>query len=229
MSDQSSASSRTPFEILQFRVAEAYWIWKVWKQLYMVGQGGIQEAEERMDVLNRFGVNFFRMLKGSLLQDVILRVCKWTDPEATQVRGVERPNLSLANALANAKSSLTPEQACKAEALLKKFKSVTPGLVQRRHWLYAHDDFNVATGKEDVPKVSDTDVDIALQCAVDLMTVLDPKSADVEFGYGETIAIGDGNSIVEAMRYAKRWVKHCRRYGRALDWDGVPGTDEKPL
>jgi hypothetical protein len=203
----------TPFEILQFRVAEAHWRWKIWKQLFAGTRSNQDEVEQRISLMNRTASAFFTVIQQILLDDVIARVCKLLDPGVQGPK--KRENLSLESAISRASKRIEGEKLAAATEQLKKFKVAALPLVEHRNWRIAHDDFLVAIGEEKVPAlVLDDAIDGALQSAELIMELLDPNMATNQFLYGQMIARGDGDSLLRALRYADQYRKECRAQGR---------------
>lgn len=202
---QPSPVPRTPFGMLQIRVAEAHWRWKVWKQIYMIGPGGPAEASERMAMLDSAAPDFFRMLREILLQDVALRLCKLVDAGEGGPSKNRRRNLSLASAFDDAQPRLDSDTAGKVAAMLVNFKAASEPLVKWRHWVFAHDDYEVATGAHTPPRLSDTHINEAMKAAAEIMRLLDPQGADCEFAYDQLIALGDGDSLLYHLRCAVKY------------------------
>lgn len=207
---QQPPKPQTPFNTLQFRVAEAHWRWKVWKQIYMLGPAGEAEARDRIAVLNGAAPAFFAMLRDILLQDVALRLCKLVDPREEGRKKKPRRNFSLASALEDAKPRLDPSTATQVSTMLDRFKLASEPLIRWRHWVFAHDDYEVATGAHTPPGLNDTHIDAALNAAVEIMRLLDPQAGNCEYAYDQLIALGDGDSLVFNLRCAKKYREECR-------------------
>lgn len=204
----------TPFRILQHRVAEAHWRWKVWKQLYMGKHADDAEALERVRLMNSWAPAFFTMLKSLLIEDVVLRVCKLADAPKGGPAKAKRRNLSLSAALVDAQSRLTLSEADRASSLIQAFRIAVEPMIKLRNWRIAHEDYDVATGVEDAPAFTDKDVETAMASAVGIMELLDPEFGIAEFGYKSMLANDDGDSLVYALRCAD--VYHKDRMAKQL-------------
>lgn len=194
-----SGVTKTPFQLLQFRVSEAHWRWKVWKQLFLADPAKLAEAKERQRIQNSAAPVFFAMLQDVILQDVVLRLCKLADAEEGGHRQNKRRNFSLSGALIDARDQLSPANSGAAEKAIQSFKAASTALIKWRHWKFAHDDYEVAVGGQALPKLAIADVDAAMKSAVEVMQLLDPNAAHTEFAYDGTIAFGDGDSIMYAL------------------------------
>lgn len=209
----NSEKPKTPFEKLQFRVAEAHWRWKVWKQLYMDDPAKPGEAAERIKLQDSTAPVFFAMLRQIILQDVVLRLCKLVDAEEGGPSKERRRNFSLRSALVDAQKWLSPTDAASAKLQIDKFYASSTPFIKWRHWDIAHDDYNVAIGAQLLPDVTDTDIDRAMNSAVEIMKLLDPNGASKAFMYDHMISTDDGDSIIYALRCAKQYNKERVKNG----------------
>lgn len=202
------------FKILQFRVADVYWRWKVWKQLFIADPSKPDDATEWQALMNSWAKNFFVMLHDVLLQDVVLRICKLFDPPIGGPKKAKRTSLSLAAARESAKNQL----AASAEAEIRKktfaLQRTAKPLEAWRNRLIAHDDELTATGASALPKLQLARIEQCLMQAAEIMMLLDPNSAQHAYQYDGMIAHGDGDSIKYAIRCAEQYKKECLAHGR---------------
>lgn len=205
----------TPFQHLQFRVSEAHWRWKVWKQLYLGDPSKPDELMQRHELMVSAAASFFAMLQNLLLDDVVLRICKLVDPEEGGPHKARRKNLSLRAAIAEASARLTPAALTEANALAHALDKLTEPFKTWRNWRGAHDDRLTAIGDEVLPPLPFADVDGSLNGAVKIMQLLDPLSPDNEHRYDWMIAPGDGEGLLYALRCARQYHKECIEQFRA--------------
>jgi len=205
----SEADKWSPFEILQFRVAEIHWRGKVWKQLFAGVRENEEDVEDRISLMNRSAEAFFTIVQQMLLDDIIARICKLLDPAEQGPQ--KRENLSLLSALERARDRIDNDAQAKAIELIDEFKRKSEPLIRRRNWRISHDDFLVATGTEKPPEfVLDESMDGALRSAEAIMNIFDPRFREVEYRYADMIAQGDGRAILRALRQADQYRKACR-------------------
>lgn len=213
MDKESTADPTTPFKKLQFRVADVHWRWKNWKQLFMCDPARSEETDDRFTLMDSVSPHFFILLKDVLLQDVALRLCKLIDPAESGPPKARRRNFSLLAALEDAKARpefLNPSQ---VQALVSKMKSSSTPLIQWRNWIFAHDDYEVATGAHEPSPLTDEHIESALRSAIEVMNLIDPQYGEVGFAYSEMIALGDADSLIQALRNAKKYeIEQIRRY-----------------
>jgi hypothetical protein len=197
------------FEILQFRVADVHWRWKVWKQLFTADPSKPDEAREWQGLMNSVARDFFVLLQDVLLQDVVLRICKLFDPPTGGPKQAKRTSLSLAAVRESAKGRLTAS----AEADIRKrtfaLQRTAKPLEAWRNRRLAHDDEQTATGASVLPMLQLARIEKALTQATEIMALLDPDSASREYQYDSMIAFGDGNALKYAIRCAAQYRKEC--------------------
>lgn len=209
-----SHAKYTPFEELQFRVSDVYWRWKVWTQLYMGDRANPEDVKERISLMNDMAPSFFDLLQKLLWKDVVQSICKLIDPAETRTKSGLRQNLSLESAVNDANPRLTASAAAEAKKLLSDLRKKSETLRDFRNWLIAHDDLLVATGVEARPEITSDNIEQSMATAVRIMTLLDPNFPKCVFEYGGMIANGDGNSLLQALRLAKKYRTESRAEGQ---------------
>lgn len=214
----SSPAVPDPFAILQHRVAEVHWRWKVWKQLYMSSESAIR-------LMNRAAPSLFAMIKDIMVEDVMLRLCKLADPP----EGAGRPNLVLARVLKQAASRLDKAELAAAMHAAHQLTQAIAPLRTIRNRRIAHEDHATTVGDDVLPKVSDAEVDQALARATALIELLDPKRELVHFAYNGMIAVGDGESLLYALECAEQYRSECLKRGvRPLSDAAARGLTASP-
>jgi len=200
--------------ILQRRVAEAYWRWKVWKQLFMKARGDRGEAKERLRVMNGMASDFFGMIHELLFSDIVVRICKLGDPRESNTPQGKRSNLTLEKLFNDADSRLSKAKKVRARKLLDRFKTDTTFFRLWRNRKEAHEDHLTATRIDLLPAIKLRSIDRVLKSAATILRVLDPAAPACEFAYDQMIAFGDGESMMFALRCAERYVLECREHGK---------------
>ncbi|HMN41409.1 MAG TPA: hypothetical protein PKE29_11235 [Phycisphaerales bacterium] len=203
----------TPFQWLQFSVADTHWRWRVWKQLFMASPEKPEEVAEWPKLMNSFAPVFFDMLDRLLFKDVVLSICKLVDPAESPTRQGPRRNFSLKAIALDEAARLGASKSDNAKSLIDAFVTTSQPLITWRNWSIAHDDYLVATGAEPLPPLTGTDVERAIASAVEIMTLLDATSATSEYRYDGMMAHGDGESIKYALRMAEQYRKECLAVG----------------
>lgn len=204
----------TEFELLQTKVAEAHWRWEVWKQLFVPDPDVPNDAIQRMELMNSIAPALFAMLHQVLFADVILCLCKLTDPKDSRVRGGTRDNLTIKAARHWAANRPTSRQQKGIDRRLAALdKTIKPFKTWRDRFV-AHDDHLTALGLASLPHLAGQKVERSLKRAREIMVLLDPHSKAVGYGYDSTVALGDGESLLYAMRCADRYHEECVAQGR---------------
>lgn len=184
------------FERLKLHVADTCWRWKTWKQLYMLNAKGEEDAKARMALMQRTAGVFFGTLKRVLLNDVILNVCHLADPPTTKVKGVDRENLSLENALRAQRALISTQAALEADLAFDEFKKSVQPLKVIRDKKISHTDKASLT---EPMAVRDAEIDLAIEAAIRMMEALDPNSPSVSYGYQDMIAHGDADALLHFL------------------------------
>jgi hypothetical protein len=202
------------FELLQRRVAEAHWRWKVWKQLFVPDPGVPNDAAQRLALMNSVAPALFAMMHRVLFADVILCLCKLADPKDSRVRGGIRDNLTIKAARQRAAARLTSrEQRVIDRRIAALDKTIMPFKLWRDRSV-AHDDHLTALGLASLPRLAGKKVERVLELVREVMVRLDPNSKTVDYSYDDSIALGDGTSLLDALRCAERYRKKCLAQGR---------------
>ncbi len=203
-----SKQEHTPFQFLQFRIAEAYWRWKVWKQLFLGDPSKPDELMQRHASMNSWAPSFFAMLQNLLLDDVILRICKLDDPEYLNPRHAnKRRNLSLEAAKAEALDRLEDASRRNVTKLIREFHKAARPLTTWRNRRISHEDHRTSVGQDVLPSIQLARIEACLSSATRVMRVLD--TSESEYGYEHLIAMGDGESVLYALRCADQYQKEC--------------------
>jgi hypothetical protein len=115
------------FHSIKGDVTNLHMYWKVYRQLFAVG-------EQRIALLNETGPLVFFILQHLLLDEVTLGICRLTDPPGAG----EKKNHSLPRLCA----SLTPEEmhAKELQSILKEIHSTSTPFRERRNRAIAHSD-----------------------------------------------------------------------------------------
>lgn len=209
------------FEGIKFRVAETYWLWKVWKQLSMARDSPVEDDLSQVALLNDFAPAFFRTVQRLLFNEVVVRICKLTDTPETTRKNRQTGEKEIKKTLSLQLAVKEPPQGCDPSRLMQArerldtlLKELIP-FKDRRNWLISHDDLAVIQGSLKPAPISDKDVDKALHGVVTACELLDPNWETVSFGYTQLIGMhGDGESVINALRLAHRYLKEHETDGQ---------------
>lgn len=199
----------SPFQWLQFRVAEANWRWRVWKQLFTGDPARQEEATEWCKIMNSTAPTLFATIKELCFEDVVMSIAKLADPAESSAKGGPRRNLSLKAIVNDEVAKIGEAKLENTMRLVKDFVGASRPLIVWRNWKIAHHDYLVATGDEPLPPLSVTDIEQALTSAVEIMTLLDPTSGTAEYRYREMITRDDGDTLKRVFRWAMQHRREC--------------------
>lgn len=188
----------SPFEILQHQLADVHLRWRFWKQLF------VSEDNENFNLMNVHAASFFWVVEQAMFDDVVLRLCRLADPAEAKGK-TPRPNLTLATAYEEAKPRLGAA-AAQVQTLMEELKDILGPLRSVRNRLIAHLDRATAMKAERLADIHFATVEKALDTATQIMQQLEPP--DRAFFYQETIAQGDGNDLLRALRRAEHYFRN---------------------
>lgn len=160
--------------------------------------------------MEKWGAGIFALIQDLLLHDVLLRLCKLTD----DMGAGPRTNLVLERVLEQAESWLTPAQFSEAKAKFGELRAAVKSLKEWRNKLIAHEDEQTAMGIRQLPAVRFAEISAAVDACEQILTAVDPNAEHTQFMYRHMISAGDGNSLIQVLRFAQAWRNHCLREGK---------------
>jgi hypothetical protein len=200
MGTNSGTTTPDPFRVLQHRVAEVHWRWKVWKQLFR------DSGEEGNRLMNSHAPSFFWLVERTLFDDIVMRLCKLVDPPKGGPPTARRTNLVLQWVFETAKTRLGTG-ARDVEKLLDELGRLTRTLRSWRNRAIAHEDERTTRRAEPLDSIPFGDIDRAISLAIEIMTGLEEE--DQAFLYDTMIAAGDGDSLLQSLRWAEKHVQEA--------------------
>ncbi len=172
--------------------------WKIVNQLF--------GTEEAVSVLNRAASFATRTIQDSLLDSVVLRITKLTDPAESQ--GGRVRNLSLEHLISILPSDAGEDLKSQLRARLENIQRITEDLRLRRNKQVAHRDRAYAIEPEELlPGVSVNSVEEALELIRAFM-----HQIQLHYGLGGTlyglVELGrDGEHLLTYLRWSQRFVQ----------------------
>lgn len=171
---------------------EVAWLhakWNQYRQLY-------GHSEERVDLLNRAGGHFFRIVQDALWDNVILHIARLTDP----IKSGRRDNLTLLRL-----PEVIPNASLKKEvkALIDTALSSSSFARDWRHRSLAHIDLELAlrTGANPLPGISREQVENTLLAFRSVLNKLDDMYWQSETAYEYFDAGGgEGDDVIYFIR-----------------------------
>ena len=194
------------FELLRYEVAWLHAKWVNYEQLFARGQ-------DRIATMNETAPGFFVVVSDSLTADLILGLCRLTDPEATG----KNENLTLdrlAKAIPPGLAKAIPPDGeprdfsvVVGEAVEKLRRSCSP-LRDWRNKRFAHSDFPTARNLEVLPTVSLQIIERSIAAVRVIMNAIEMHYLDSEFRYEEFTNLDDGDLLIfylnRALEYEER-------------------------
>jgi len=191
------------FENLRYEVTWLYSKWAIYSQLFCRG-------EEQLSFLDSMAPGFFVIIRDSLENELIVGLCRLTDPTTTG----RRENLTLA------RLAETLEEADIAKEFQSRLHKIDQACSPLREWRnrrLAHSDFPTALGQSQfpLPKVAWETIDSTLKSIGNLMNLVQIHFLDSEFGYESFTNLNDGEEIVFYLKEAQQHEEEER--SRALE------------
>jgi hypothetical protein len=209
---------KVAFEPLRYEIAWLHAKWSIYGQLFCRG-------EEQLDVLNSMARAFFLIVQDSLQNDLIVGLCRITDPPNTG----KRKNLTLSSLAEllkpveemqvkepereNGQGDESSELRDKEKELWRKFSNqleslghVCSPLREWRNRRLAHSDFPTAVGQHPDPlpeSVWDTIDEVLVRVRV-AMNMVEGHFLDSEFRYDLFTNLDDGEEVVRYLKEAQQ-------------------------
>jgi len=186
--------------------------WIMYRQLFAA-------TERRIALLNASASVFFRVIHDTLLDDVVLTICKLTDDRGTGARR----NAVLDELLHVETIRSRPEVLVTLTAQLTAVKNSTAPLRFVRNKRIAHRDFDTALASdEDLPGVSRTSVEDALRPMREAMNTAHSCFSHSELSY-QVFMSADGNALVETLK--RGLVFEQLEAQGTIAWDCLPHSE----
>lgn len=181
---------------------EVTWLhakWGEFRKLY-------GHSKERIDLLNQSAGFLFRVVQDVLLDDVLLHICRLTDPPANKPGSKNLSLLGLAKAIQDA------ALASKVRRLANEAASKADFARERRKKRLAHLDLEHALKRTatPLPGVSLQKIEDVLALFRKVLNALHHEYVKSTVKFEEVFSIGDAGALVRCLRRA-RHVKRQRR------------------
>ncbi len=186
--------------------------WNDYKTLYCTDDNTVQ-------LLGYAASFFFQIHREVLRDDIILTLCRITDPTASTVRGVRRNNLTIEYLI-----SIIPDADSTLKGTLKK-KKLLPIIKDRckkfrdhRNRRVSHYDLDTRLKRSDalLPGIGIVDADAALKSIADVLNVVELYYDNNEQSYAQGIyGSGDGSELIQFIEHEKELQKYFnnKEYG----------------
>jgi hypothetical protein len=191
------------FEALRYEVAWLHAKWSIYSQLFCQG-------DERLEFLDSMAPGFFVVVRDSLQNDLIVGLCRLTDPSTIGKK--ENLTLSrLAESLGADNNSLPLIQQFGFQ--LDYLNQTCSPLREWRNRRLGHSDLPTAlgSGPSPLPEVTWSAIDEALEEVRALMNLLEKHYLSSEFFYESFTDLGEGEDLVFYLKEAQRCEEEERR------------------
>lgn len=172
--------------------------WTTYRMLY-------GKTPERIQLLNEAAAGFFFVVQESLYDDVVLNICRLSDPPTSGRNGAQM-NLTLRR-LADVIGALGHHDLHdELLRLLEELRGVAASMVSYRNKRLAHIDLNVATQQAVLDGPSRQDVDAALRIIAAFLNKIAKEYRDTTVLYDLTVGPhGDQDQLVNLLKAGFRY------------------------
>ena len=181
------------FESIDKCVAKLAYRWKLYGELFDSGQDNI-------DLLNASSASVFGLLQELMLDDVILTLCRLTDPAASG-GGKDKENASINQLVKVSRSTADPAIAAEIDASVDRLDKLVKSLKIHRSKAVAHADLQHSLNAETLPSITYDELEGAMKECYNLMGKLGTKSMYRVGGYNPNIKFGEGGlNLLNVLR-----------------------------
>jgi hypothetical protein len=194
------------FEALRYEIAWLHAKWSIYSQLFCQG-------DARLEFLDSMAPGFFVIVRDSLLNELIVGLCRLTDPSTTG----RRENLTLARLAESLEvANIDPAIRQQFASYLVSLDQTCSPLRAWRNRRLGHSDLPTALGNspDPLPPVTWAAIDGALEEVRVLMNLLQKHYLDSEFFYEHFTDLNDGEELVFYLEEAQKFEEEEKR--RAL-------------
>jgi AbiU2 len=166
--------------------------WAMFRQLFDSGQDNI-------DLLNKSGSNVFQLLQKLLIDDLMMRLCRLSDPPKSM--GYE--NASLRNLAGKLAEQLPPESRKKIDEKFIELNEHLKKVRILRNKALSHTDLAHALNTELLPRPTYDELEGAIGSATSILNELTGRVFDYSSDYIPHILFGhDGNKLLSVLAKA---------------------------
>jgi hypothetical protein len=185
-----SAAFTDAYETLSPDLAWLHVRWQLYQQLFCKG-------ERRIALLNETAGFFFYVTQQILLSDVILGVCRLSDPPSMG----KRHNLVLKSLVKLVESASHPKLAIELQVILQEFKEAVQPLKTHRNRRIAHRDSDAAlrASSKPLPNISLHQIERPLEIGQRFLKAIERTFKDAETHYSDVILHDDANALVATL------------------------------
>lgn len=168
--------------------------WVIFCQLFDSGQ-------ENVDLLNRSGSNVFQLLQQLILDDVMLGLCRLTDPP----KSMGSENASLRNLVEKLQARLPTQSKLKIDTKLTELNAHLSKVRELRNKALSHNDLSHAISATLLPRPTYDELEGAIDSATSILNEITGRVFDYSTEYMPHVPYGyDGNKLLKVLGHAHR-------------------------
>lgn len=199
-------------EIYEYLKIEVLWLhgrWKIYRQLFMF-------SVQRIDLLNECAGGVFNILKFAQLDDVILTLCRLTDP----IKSAGKETISLLRLIKTMEQNKRKEITSNLETLFEELEGKCIPFREHRNHRIAHKDLLTARkiSLEPLPGISVEKIEDALSKLREFMEKFESYFVEFTPAYNNVDMGFDGETLICVLKQAVKY--------RELEYNGVIPKDQ---
>ncbi|MDP8242638.1 MAG: hypothetical protein P9L94_01045 [Candidatus Hinthialibacter antarcticus] len=208
-------NTENTFRLLQEKITWLHASWRIYKQLFD------SSDQERIDILEDCAGSFFYLVENSILDKVLLTICKLTDPTSNG----KDINLSLSYLLKLLQDN-EDINAREYKRLLNKIKRDSESIRERRNKQLSHSDLKVESKINSLSPLHINELEDVLKQIRELMNLIETNYNNYETGYEHTSMRGDGDDLIAILKYAMKYEKMLEDETVTIDEDIKDAWDD---
>lgn len=166
--------------------------WKIFCQLFDSGQESIQ-------LMNKSGSNVFWLFQRLVLDDVMIRLSRLTDPE----KSLGRENASISNVVGKARACLSAPTVTEVEALIVELEHHVQNVRSHRNKTLAHADLSHALNVSALPPVTYDELEKAMKTLQEIVSKVASEALCWTTHYDPIVPYGcGGDSLLKVLKRA---------------------------
>ena len=185
---------------------ELYWLhakWNIYLQLYGT-------EPEDLELINEMSPHFFRIIQDTLIDEILLGLCRLMDPIKTHSRKEIRENLSFKYLIDKINTSINSEAKIALENLLNQLDLKTDEMRTQRNRRITHFDLLTKAKVDEIPNVTRDMVEDVLRLSSQLLNTVAQLQGGTQKEYEHYGFSDSGETIIRYLRKAKAYDVHCR-------------------
>jgi hypothetical protein len=177
------------------------WLHRVWNQYCHL----FRTSPEELDLLNQAAAGFFRVCHDALLDDVVLSLCRLTDPPANR----HQTNLSLQRIADEVRAWGNTALTAAVDRHAAEAKARCEVLRKHRDKRIAHADFQVAVYKSPLGNITEKMIEEALESVRNFTNAIGEhvQGAPTDFQTPGAL-LGEGDDLIYRLKEAKAYRMH---------------------